>query len=90
MSHGSLAAECTAASRSETGQVTAGYIKLACSMIPALGISRRFLLFENRKALFDSDPRTGSEDGELYVIRMARLPHRVEQFLVVKATDASR
>ena len=48
------------------------------------------MLFENRRALPDFDPRTGSEDGKLYVIQMARLPHRVEQFLVVKATNTSQ
>ena len=84
-----LQAECTAAGQSVTGEVTAGFIRLACSILQ-VSYHHGELSLKNQGIQFCSDNRTDLEEGIFYIVRMARFTRRKEEtFLVVKAIDAS-
>jgi hypothetical protein len=84
-----LQVECTTAGQSATGEVTAGFIKLACS-IRQVSYYHGELSLENEPIQFGSDNRTELEDGVLHIVRMAQFTrHREETYLVLKAIDDS-
>lgn len=86
-----LQAECnlTTAGQSVTGEVTAGFILLACSIRQA-SYHQGELLLENQPIQFGCDNRTDLQGGILYIARMAQFTRRREEtYLVVKAIDAS-
>jgi hypothetical protein len=84
-----LQVECTTAGQSATGEVTAGFIKLACS-IRQVSYHHGELSLENQPIQFGSDSRTELGDGVLHIVRMAQFTRRREEtYLVLKAVDAS-
>ncbi|KAE9364691.1 HET-domain-containing protein [Stipitochalara longipes BDJ] len=88
-----LGAECTIMGQSLTGRVTAGYIKLACSIVPVSysSLAGGYVKHKNQKLLFHPDRDT--PEGEGYLIRMIsiiKLPYGIELFLVVRAPDADQ
>jgi len=80
-----LKADCTLMGQSLTGQVTAGYIDLACSIVP-VSFSTDGVFHESKEILFfpDSDAK-----GEGYLIRMIELSYHMELFLVVTPSEAN-
>jgi hypothetical protein len=87
-----LHAECTAASQSAAGQVTAGHIELSCSILP-VQYRHGQLILENNLICFSSDDRIELGGTALYIIRVAQLQNYQEQrdiFLVLKAVEISQ
>ena len=83
-----LHAECTHAGQSETGQVSAGSIRIKSSVCPML-IRGGSLILDNQSLEFRSDGGDLEEEN-VYLVRMVRLSHSsAETLLVVKAVDMS-